>query len=281
MAPGCRLSSNKARCPFTLKLRSPIVPALAAERQGKFLQMSELLYSNQGHLDLPALLTYARQIHLDIPRFRRDLNSPEVAAHLETDIEESRAMAIDQTPTMYANGRPLIGQQSEEALSTIFDQQLTAAARMAAAAAQPAAKQISPALDAEIKASPLAEQGPANAPLTIVEFTDFSCPFCRLSVEPMEKLVAARAGAESAGSSERSPLDIHPDSELATEAALAAGDQGQFWQMHDLLFANQKHLKLEDLRRYADSLHPEHEALRRSPHHTSLRRADRRRPRPR
>src|SRR5579875_1344310 len=92
--------------------------ALAAGRQGRYKQMAELLYGNQAHLGRAALFTYARQLHLDLPRFTHDLDSPQISAQLDADMEESRAFAIDSTPTVYLNGRVLVGFQTEQALSS-------------------------------------------------------------------------------------------------------------------------------------------------------------------
>jgi protein-disulfide isomerase len=228
--------------------------ALAAARQGKFDAMAELLYANQKPQDLASLTSFARQIHLDIPRFRRDLNSASVAAELEADLEESRAFAIDQTPTIFINGKTLYGYQPEAAVASLIDKSMAQSVAASTAAQDDGGAPIDPALLAQIQTSPTAAEGPGDAPLTIIEFTDFQCPFCRAAVAPMEQFMAAR-GKQVRWIVRAFPLDFHPDSELATEAALAAGEQGKFWQMHDLLFANQSALKLENLRSYAEQLH--------------------------
>jgi protein-disulfide isomerase len=230
--------------------------ALAAGRQGRYKEMADLLYGNQAHLGRAALMTYARQIHLDMPRFTRDLDSAQVAAQLDTDMEESRAFAVDSTPTMFLNGRELVGFQTE--------QTLTAAIRDAVAnetnskGASGVAPEEDAALPADVQSAmftaPTAVRGADDAPLTIVEFTDFQCPYCRAAVQPMEQFLAER-GKQVRWIFRAFPLDFHPDAQLAAEAALAAGAQGKFWPMHDLLFANQSALKPDDLRRYAEQIH--------------------------
>jgi protein-disulfide isomerase len=227
--------------------------ALAAGRQGKFNAMAELLYANQNQQDLDSLLSFARQLHLDMVRFRRDLDSPAVAAELEADLEESRAFAVEQTPTLYVNGKSLIGVQSEQSLTSLITKTPLQIVPTPTSSA-PAEPPLDPALAAELLASPTVSQGSGNAPLTIVEFTDFQCPFCRAAVEPMEQFMASR-GRDVRWIVRSFPLEFHPDSELANEAALAAGEQGKYWQMHDLLFAHQSALKLENLRDYAQQLH--------------------------
>ncbi len=228
--------------------------ALAAGRQARFGEMAELLYANQTRLDMDALLGYARQLRLDIPRFRRDIDSPAIAEAVNADIEESHAFGIDSTPTIFLNGHSFTGIQTEDTLAAAIDKATAGAANAAATAP---AGSMEPTLDAallaEIEANPTAVQGGAKAPLTIVEFTDFQCPFCRSAVGPMQQLMAAR-GHDVRWEFRAFPLDFHPDAEPAAEAALAAGAQGKFWPMHDLLFAHQNALKPADLRGYAEQL---------------------------
>jgi len=92
------------------------------------------------------------------------------------------------------------------------------------------------------------------APVTIVEFFDYQCPFC-LKVNPaLEEAIRKRPGKVRLVL-KHLPLASHPDSVMAHQAALAAGEQGHFWEMHDLLFANQQKIKMPDLLRYAQQLH--------------------------
>ena len=242
--------------PLSIHPDSPLAhrAALAAGRQDRFDAMAELLYANQKPQDVASLTAFAHQLHLDVGRFRHDLDSSSVAAELDADMEESSAFAIEQTPTLFINGKTLVGYQSEQTLAGLID--TAAAQNIVAPATAPdsVGETLDPALLAEIQSRPTAAQGAADAPLTIVEFTDFQCPYCRGAVTPMEQFMASR-GREVRWIVRTFPLDIHPDSELAAEAALAAGEQGKFWQMHDLLFANQTALKLENLRAYAEQLH--------------------------
>ena len=99
----------------------------------------------------------------------------------------------------------------------------------------------------------VSERGPVKAPVTIVEFSDFQCPFCRTMAPEVAELLQQYPDKIRV-ILKNSPLDIHPDSPLAHEAALAAGEQGKFWEMHDLLFANQKHFAPADLESYAVQL---------------------------
>jgi Na+/H+ antiporter NhaA len=97
-------------------------------------------------------------------------------------------------------------------------------------------------------------RGPVDAPLTIVEFADFECPFCGKATGAIREL-RERFGDELRYVFRHLPLeDVHPHSELAARAAEAAGAQGRFWEMHDLLFHHQEQLELEHLVAYAGEL---------------------------
>jgi Na+/H+ antiporter NhaA len=97
-------------------------------------------------------------------------------------------------------------------------------------------------------------RGPVDAPLTLVEYGDFECPFCGRATGVVREL-RERFGHELRYVFRHLPLtDVHDHAELAALAAEAAGAQGRFWEMHDLLFAHQDELELEDLLGYADEL---------------------------
>jgi protein-disulfide isomerase len=93
-------------------------------------------------------------------------------------------------------------------------------------------------------------RGPDDAPITIVEFSDFQCPFCRRAVPTLHEVMEKYPGKVRIVY-RNLPLGSHGRARPAAEAALCAGEQGQFWAYHDLLFQNQRQLEDEDLARYA------------------------------
>ena len=96
--------------------------------------------------------------------------------------------------------------------------------------------------------------GAAHAVVTLVEYGDFECPNCKQAA-PAVKLLLDRFAGRVCLVFRHFPLeDVHPHALHAAQAAEAAGGQGKFWPMHDLLFENQRHLKLQQLRSYAEHL---------------------------
>lgn len=127
-----------------------------------------------------------------------------------------------------------------------------AASRAAAPAARPSGPDPARAYNLPAGKSPV--KGPAEAPITIVEFSDYQCPFCARS-EPLVKEALAAYPTQAKLVFKHYPLtSIHPQAMPAALAAAAAQKQGKFWEMHEKLFANQRALAPEQLTQYAREL---------------------------
>jgi protein-disulfide isomerase len=97
-------------------------------------------------------------------------------------------------------------------------------------------------------------QGPIDAPVALVEYGDYECPYCG-EAHPVVKAIQKRLGQRLCFVFRNFPLsNAHPHAEHAAEAAEAAGVQGKFWEMHDVLFKNQEELQDEALAQYATVL---------------------------
>jgi protein-disulfide isomerase len=97
-------------------------------------------------------------------------------------------------------------------------------------------------------------RGSLDAPVTLVEYGDFECPYCGRA-EPVLRDLVAELGGDMSFVFRHLPLtDVHDHAQLAAEAAEAAGAQGRFWEMHDKLMRSQDALTDEDLLRYAGEL---------------------------
>ena len=108
-----------------------------------------------------------------------------------------------------------------------------------------------PVFRAEVSANGAPFKGPEKAPVTIVKFEDFQCPFCK-QVQPTIAEILSRYNGKIRIVHKDLPLDaIHPQARQAAEAARCAGEQGQFWSYHDKLYANSPKANPEDLKSYA------------------------------
>ncbi len=105
-------------------------------------------------------------------------------------------------------------------------------------------------------------KGPDDAVVTIVEFSDFQCPFCQ-RVTPTIDQILAKYPTQVRFVYRNLPLsNIHPRAQAAAEAAACAGNQGNFWDYHDLIFANSRALSDEDFERHASELGLDMQAFR-------------------
>ena len=112
-----------------------------------------------------------------------------------------------------------------------------------------------PLLDLEFAVDPESDhiRGPLDAPVTVVEYGDFECPYCGRAEPAVRELLRDFADVRYVW--RHLPLaDVHPHAELAALASEAAADQGAFWKMHDQLLEHQDKLRMADLVSYADRL---------------------------
>ena len=118
------------------------------------------------------------------------------------------------------------------------------------------ARQVQPLVDLAEPVDDVVDhiRGPADAPVTLVEYGDFECPYCG-QAEPVIRTLLSEFGSDLRYVFRQLPLDdVHENAERAAEASEAAGAWGKFWEMHDLLFQHQDALGTEDLRKYAGDL---------------------------
>ncbi len=96
-------------------------------------------------------------------------------------------------------------------------------------------------------------KGPNDAKVTIIEFSDFQCPFCSRAAVTVDQVMEQYAGKVKLVF-RHFPLEFHEKAPKAAEAALCANEQKKFWEFHDVLFKNQEKLSVEDLKTHATSL---------------------------
>jgi len=240
--------------------------AEAAREQGKFWEMHDLLFANQGALDDDALLRYAGELKLDAAKFKASIAAHAGHPRIDADQQLAGSLGVNGTPTMFFNCTEVVGAVPFETMKGVVDAELTKAdallkggkpgpdfygkacdANIAAAPAAAAAPPEPAPPQANVPASALGlraddpVRGNPKAPVTLVVFSDFQCPYCG-KVEPALTEVEKAYGDKVRVVWKHQPLPMHPQAIPAAEAAEAAREQGKFWPMHDKLFENQRQL---------------------------------------
>ncbi|BDG03963.1 DsbA family protein [Anaeromyxobacter oryzae] len=254
--------------PFHPNAMPAALAAEAAREQGKFWPMHDRLFANQQALSADDLAKAAQAIGLDPKRYRASVDAKKGADRIAEDQKLAAEVGAQGTPTMFFNCRQVVGARPFEQLQQVAKEELAkadallkggrpgadfyekaCAANLALPAAQaapsptvvPTAAPAGPALPVQgltVRADDPVKGG-ARAPVTIVLFSDFQCPFCS-RVEPTLAQVQQTYGDKVRIVWKHQPLSFHPNALPAALAAEAAREQGKFWPMHDRLFENQR-----------------------------------------
>jgi len=270
-----RVAWRNKPLPFHDKAKPAAIAALAANQQGKFWQMHDILFKNQQNLDAASLEKYAKEIGLDMAKFKAALQDKKLQESVEADVAMGDKLGARGTPAFFVNGSFLSGAQPFESFKARIDEQLKKAEEMVkkgtpkaklydvlmktakaetggpAPAAAAAAPEAGPVKNVDPGNAPM--RGPKDAPLTVVLFSDFQCPFCGRVEPSLTELEKAYPGKVRVFW-KNFPLPFHNNAKPAAEAAMAANEQGKFWEMHDILFKNQQNLDAASLEKYAKEI---------------------------
>jgi protein-disulfide isomerase len=191
---------------------------------------------------------YAADLALDSDRFNSCLENATYQAAVEEDLDFGRARGVGSTPSFFLNGQMLVGAQPLDTFNEAIAQ--VGAGETAVAAAPPSPVPIDPAdivaptpVPVQLEATEIAfALGDPDAPVTIVEFTDYQCPFCQrhaLETWPLLKTQMVDSGRVYYVFKDL-PLDqLHPQARTAAIAARCAGAQGAYLEMHEIIFSEQ------------------------------------------
>ncbi len=177
----------------------------------------------------------ASDLKLDTKKFNACLDSGKYAADVKKDSDEGISLGINGTPSFVINGVALVGaqpltvfQQILQGSPIVMDPEATTSAGMADG------KKVT----GTIAMDNVRMRGDKNAPITIVEYSDFQCPYCgRFYQDTYRKIDEEFIKTGKAKIVFKDfPLSIHPQASKAAEAARCAQEQGKFWEMHDKLF---------------------------------------------
>lgn len=245
--------------------------ARSAQAQGKFWEFHDLLFSGE-QLEPAVILGYAKRVQMDMPTLIDDLERLEYGPEVRRDARQARRLGVSSTPTFFINGRKLSGAKPLAEFDQIIGEELRFADDLRAAGIASAdlyAETLRGGYEAVEYAGgrrgldpdgvyvvPLGEsptKGPATAPVTIVGFGDFACPFCARGHETMQRIEAVY-GDKIRMVHKHKPLPFHRLADPAARAAVAAQAQGKFWEFHDALYEVGPKYDSDDLRKVAKQI---------------------------
>jgi protein-disulfide isomerase len=243
----------------------------SAKAQGKFWEFHDLVFSGHG-IEPETIDAYVRELGLDAARVERELESLVYAPDLRADLRVAKRLKLTSTPIFFINGRMLPGARPKHIFRHFIDQELELAARLGEQGV--GASELydyetrwgytaiiyegeEPELDEDsvypVPVDDSPARGPATAPITIVAFSDFQCPYCARGHETMEQLRALH-GEQLRFVFKHFPLPGHPLGALASRASFAAAQVGKFWEFHDAVFALGGRYDADDLLEIGDQL---------------------------
>lgn len=252
----------------------------AFEQKGSegFWKYHDKLFENQKALTRENLEKWAGEIGLNAAEFKKALDSGEHKSKIDADQALAAKIGARGTPHFVINGRKLSGAQPFEKFKTVIDEEIASAEKLLAKGAskeqlyatfqkgaadapapeQPAGARPQPDPKAvyNIPVGDEPSKGPKDALVTIVEVSDFECPFCS-RVNPTIKQIMDEYGKDVRVVWFNNPLPFHKNAPLAHQAALevyAQKGDAAFWKYHDKLFENQKALTPENLEKWAKEL---------------------------
>jgi len=270
-----RVAWRNMPLPFHNNAKPAAIAAMAANQQGKFWQMHEHLFKNQQALAASDLEKYAQEIGLNMSKFKAALEDKKLADQIDADAAAGGKIGARGTPAFFVNGRFLSGAQPFDRFKALIDEELkkadelvkkgtpkskvydailkTAKAEVGGGAPPSAGGEPPAGPPKKVDVGNAPTRGPKNAPITVVLFSDFQCPFCGRVEPSITELEKAYPGKVRVAW-KNFPLSFHNNAKPAAEAALAAHEQGKFWEMHEILFKNQQALTAADLEKYAKEI---------------------------
>ncbi len=243
--------------------------AWAAHQQGKFWELHDYLF--EAKADTSRVVEQAQRLGLDVEKFQADMAGAGAAQAVDDDFKAGALLRLRGTPAFVVNGTVYSGALTEAQWHEIIDVERSRAKALVDAGtprSEVYAKLMEGAL--ERRANPAAPddpvenavmavpldgrpaRGPEDALVTLVEFSDFQCPYCSRVAPQLEALVDQNDDVRLVF--RNLPLPMHNRAREAAKAALAADRQGKFWEMHDALFARQPALGRANLAEIAGEL---------------------------
>ncbi|MCI0394088.1 MAG: DsbA family protein [Chloroflexi bacterium] len=235
--PQASVAANAARC-------------AGEQSAASYWAMHDLLFANPAEWSSPnangVFSRYGERIGLEMEAFNACLQNNKYRDQVQADLNAGVERGINSTPSFFINGQLFVGAQPVAAFDQAIvavqsGQELASAANTATQPQQPT-QAGPPPTPASFSGDFAAAMGDPDAPITIIEFTDYQCPYCqRHSTQTMPQIISEMVeNGRVYYILKDFPLDqIHRDARAGAVAARCAGEQDAYWGMHDLLFSRQ------------------------------------------
>ncbi len=211
--------------------------SVCAQEQGKFWEFHDAVYALEGTPNSKSdIEMMGQKIGLDKKKFLDCLNSGKNQPFLQEELNEGKKRGVSGTPTLFVNDKTIAGAYPYE----YFVNAIEAILHPDKAAAFPPTPlpQVPPAVVKFTDLEGRPSLGPKDAVITLVEFSDFHCPFCKRVTPTLEELMKNYPG-KIRRIWRQYPLSMHAGADRTAEASECANDQGKFWSYHDKLFETQ------------------------------------------
>lgn len=186
----------------------------------------------ESPITVPNLKIMAKGLGMDTNKFNSCLDGGTMTSKVQAQIAEGSGFGVSGTPTFFINGIMVVGSLPQADFEAVINAELKNGTgdKVNLTDAGGALKRV-----AKIPYGVGYIKGNKDAKIKVMEYTDFECPFCNRAFPVIEALLA-EYGNNISLEYRSFPLPMHPDAPKAAEAALCAGEQGKFWEMHDKMF---------------------------------------------
>lgn len=184
----------------------------------------------ESKISVSGLKTIAKGLGVNTGDFNKCLDNGTFANKVKEESTEGQNRGVSATPSFFINGILIVGSLPQSDFETVIDAELK----------NGTGDKVKVSSGDVLKREKITYgtgyvKGGKNAKIKIMEYTDFECPYCNRAFPTIEALLT-KYGENISLEYRSFPLSFHPNAQKAAEAALCAGEQGKFWEMHDKMF---------------------------------------------
>ena len=205
---------------------------------------SAVVAQQDSAISVANLKKFAKDLKLNTGKFNKCLDSGEKKTEVDKDTAYGQSLGVQGTPGFFINGQFLAGAFPFEFFKEIIDKQIDGtsssectsySADLQKYCSDPQNLNFNPVAK-EVDVKNMVATGAKNAKVTIVEFSDFECPFCIRAYPTVRQVLKEYKDDVKLYYKQYPLVQIHPNALKAAEASLCAADQGKFWEFHDKIF---------------------------------------------